>query len=325
MLQQTQLGRVVERWPRFMARFPTPQRLAQGSEVTALAAWEGLGYYRRVRMLRAAAMKIVQEHSGSTPTSRASLESLPGVGRYTAGAVASIVSGEREPIVDANVARVFLRIGGIAKSATDSGALRWCWDEATRLAQCSLKPGVSNEALMELGGTICTPRAPSCEACPLRKMCRARREGTADTIPLPKRQSIRSRVYMSVVLSRDSRGVLLEQRAATGLWSSMWQPPTVESAKSMARASVARSLGLERDELHATSRFDFQTTHRTVEFRIFESSRLPSKFPAPSDGVTRKFILWKDAQRVAVSSPLRALLSSLAPSKPSGRVLRRTR
>lgn len=311
MLQQTQLARVVEYWPRFMRQFPTPKKLAQSEESTALAAWEGLGYYRRVRHLRMAAAIIVREHSGVTPTARASLEALPGVGRYTAGAVASIVAGEPAPIVDANVARVFLRLAGVARAANDAESMRWCWSEAERYAKATSRPGVANEALMEFGGTICTPRSPRCGECPLRKQCVAFANGTTADIPVPKQKPARTRIYMSIALAQSSRGVLLEQRAADGLWGAMWQPPTVESAKRLARAGVAKAFGLVSDELCSREQFVFKTTHREVEFQVFDTTRAPSKFPKSLHVRSRKHVRWSELDSHALSSPMRALMRSL--------------
>ncbi len=312
MLQQTQLARVVDHWPRFMAKFPSPRHLASSEESRALSAWEGLGYYRRVRLLRNAAMMIVREHSGATPTSVSALQGLPGVGRYTAGAVASIVAGERAPIVDANVVRVFLRLGGVSRSADDRLAVQWCWNQAERFAEVSRSPGVSNEALMELGGTVCTRRSPNCSACPLQKCCKARAEDMTEAIPLPKRRAVRSRVYMFTALSVSSRGLLLEQRSPSGLWGSMWQPPTVESATKLSHASVAKAFGLSSAELHVRDRVLFQTTHRAVEFHIFDASRSPSSFPKSAMKLPRKCVRWKDLPAHALSSPLRTLVAGLA-------------
>ncbi len=171
MLQQTQVGRVLEKYGPFLRRFPTVRALAAADEQEVLAAWSGLGYYRRARLLHCAARAIVERHRGRIPDDAAALRALPGVGRYTAGAIASIVFGRAEPIVDGNVRRVLLRIEGRAVRAKRDGNDGWCWDQAGRLVKSAASPAVFNEALMELGATVCVPRGPKCVACPIAAWC----------------------------------------------------------------------------------------------------------------------------------------------------------
>ncbi|HVJ89394.1 MAG TPA: A/G-specific adenine glycosylase, partial [Labilithrix sp.] len=172
MLQQTRVETVKPYFERFMQRFPTPLALAEAPEDQVLAAWSGLGYYRRARMLHAGA-RVVAQRSGM-PADRDGLLELPGIGRYTAGAIASIAYGERVGLVDGNVARVFARIFAIDDDMKRAGMRR-----AEQLAEELVPeraPGDWNQALMELGATICTPRAPSCERCPVFRSCRAHAE-----------------------------------------------------------------------------------------------------------------------------------------------------
>ncbi|MEM9374068.1 MAG: A/G-specific adenine glycosylase, partial [Planctomycetota bacterium] len=186
MLQQTQVSRVLEKYTPFLERFPTAEALAAAAEADVLAEWSGLGYYRRARLLHAAAKAVVHDHAGSFPTDPARIRSLPGVGRYTAGAVASIVFGQREPILDGNVERVLLRLHAKPDPPKDKATQAWAWDRAQQLVDASDSPGVLNEGLMELGAIVCTPGAPKCRACPLRRACEAHRRGTAEEIPEPK-------------------------------------------------------------------------------------------------------------------------------------------
>jgi A/G-specific adenine glycosylase len=280
MLQQTQVARVVERFDAFVARFPTPRALADAPEDAVLALWQGLGYYRRARLLQAAARAIVERHAGEVPADRASLEALPGVGRYTAGAVASIAFGAREAIVDGNVARVLQRVHLREGASTDRAVAAWAWDEAAAFVAGAGRPGVANEALMELGATVCTPAAPRCGACPLASSCRARAEGRTDAIPAPKpRAARRALVLVTARIERASDGaILLEQRAATGLWARLWQPPTVECADAdggeLSPQAAARLLalgggGATPPLLEPREGFTFQTTHRDILFVVF--------------------------------------------------------
>jgi A/G-specific adenine glycosylase len=235
MLQQTQVSRVVPAFERFVRRFPDPGALARASERDVLAHWQGLGYYRRARLLHAAAKRVVELHGGTVPTEAELLRELPGVGRYVAGAIASIVAGTREPIVDGNVARVMLRLHGRDDAPDDSATVRWLWDRAQDWVDGARDPSAANEGLMELGATVCTPRLPRCAECPLARHCVARREGNVDSIPAPKRKAVaaarqRVRIMMSTLVAVHRGCIALEQRPGTGLWAGMWQTPSREAS-----------------------------------------------------------------------------------------------
>lgn len=258
MLQQTQVSRVAGEGPgtepgafaRFVARFPTPAALASADEAEVMALWAGLGYYRRARHLHAAARAIVERHGGRVPDDPAALRALPGVGRYTAGAIASIVFGRREPIVDGNVRRVLLRVAGNDADPASRDTETWAWAEAARFVAASARPGAFNEGLMELGATVClpAPASPRCEACPWARACRARALGLEDRIPRAKRPPRRGVLHLLVVVVRDGRGrLLLERRGPGGLWPGLWQPPTLESKRTIGpaqRESFLAGLGL---------------------------------------------------------------------------------
>lgn len=277
MLQQTQVARVLERFRPFIERFPTPTALAAAPEDAVLAAWQGLGYYRRARLLHRAAKAVVERHGGEVPADdHAALLALPGVGRYTAGAIASIVARVPAPIVDGNVARVFQRVAAREGSASDRGVVEWAWREAERFVQRAADPAAANEGLMELGATVCTPAAPKCGSCPLARECRARKEGRVDEIPAPKpRAARRDLVLVTARLVRAADGaVLLEQRPREGLWGGLWQPPAAECAdgREVAPRAAGELLALpETVALRPTGEVPFQTTHRAVVFVVFEA------------------------------------------------------
>jgi len=266
LLQQTQVVRVAERFPEFMRLFPTPKAMARAGESAVLRAWRGLGYYRRARSLHAAAVAIVQRHGGRVPSDASSLRELPGVGRYTAGAVASIAFGKPEPIVDGNVARVVSRLADRRRSAVDSAGVAWTWDAATRIVQAAANPGRTNEALMELGATVCTPISPRCQACPVRAMCAARKAGSQDLVPPPKPGAKRKDVVLhGLVDARD--GSIAMERRASGLWQGLLSPPLVSGPARMAGQALRQASGaLQVDAACAT--FEFQTTHRAVRFVV---------------------------------------------------------
>lgn len=269
MLQQTQVGRVLEKFGPFMERFPTVDALAEADEQDVLAAWSGLGYYRRARLLQAGARDIVRDHGGDVPRRVDDLLAITGIGRYTAGAISSIVYGEPVPIVDGNVTRVLMRLRADERTPTDREVVRANWEDAAELAGAAESPGLTNEGLMELGAVVCTPKTPRCDACPLRGFCRSSKAGVQDRIPAPKAGARRTKVYHTAVHIRDEAGrVLGERRPSKGLWASMWQVPTEESATDQPDPKrVLRRLGLRGRTLRTTE-FVHITSHREVVFVV---------------------------------------------------------
>src|ERR1700686_3732793 len=179
MLQQTRVAAGIAHYHEFLHRFPTVRKLAAGRETSVLAAWSGLGYYRRARMMHAAAKVFVHEHGGKFPSTAEALLALPGVGRYTAAAIASIAFDEPIAVVDGNVERVLQRVSERPLGVEE------LWTAANHLLDAK-RPGDSNQAMMELGATVCTPRAPGCLTCPVIKLCATRGELAAATKPVPQ-------------------------------------------------------------------------------------------------------------------------------------------
>ncbi len=270
MLQQTQVSRIAERFPTFVRRFPSIRSLAAASLDEVLAAWEGLGYYRRARLLHAAAIEIVERHRGRVPSDPDLLRSLPGVGPYTAGAIASLAFGRREPIVDGNVIRVVLRIDGRPLASDDPQAVAWSWQRSRELVEASTDPAVLNEGLMELGATVCTPASPRCDECPVHAICRAKATGQASTIPLPKRAPSRREIHHhAIAIPGPSRGtLLLKQRPAKGLWAGLWELPTIEAPTALTLEAIADRLGVPVAALRRCGAFLHKTTHRDVSFEV---------------------------------------------------------
>lgn len=268
MLQQTQVSRVIEKYVSFLERFPTAEALAAAPEADVLAEWSGLGYYRRARLLHAAAKAIAAEHDGVFPTDPKQILALPGVGRYTAGAIASIVFGQREPILDGNVERVLLRLHAKPDPPKDKATQAWAWERAQELVDASEQPGVLNEGLMELGATVCVPSAPKCPTCPLKDLCAAFRSGKTEEIPKPKPRAKQKDWHVACFLVTDSDGRVLTQiRPATGMWAGMVQPPSIEGAGPIEILSAGEQLGIEPGE--RLGGFIHITTHRRVSFEAF--------------------------------------------------------
>ncbi len=221
MLQQTRVAAVIEHYYEFLRRFPTVQKLAAAWEASVLAAWSGLGYYRRARMMHAAAKVIVRKLGGKFPTTSTEWRDLPGIGRYTAAAIASIAFGEPIAVVDGNVERVVQRLLGRQLKGED------LWREAENLLNRS-RPGDFNQAMMELGATICTPRAPTCLACPLIDLCATRGEHAVNGKAL---RQVRREIHYALNRRNQNGGpgdVFLVQRARdASLMPGMWELPEI--------------------------------------------------------------------------------------------------
>lgn len=272
MLQQTQVSRVAERFEVFVGQFPSASAMAAAGEEAVVAAWEGLGYYRRARLLYGAAVQICELHGGKVPRSTEALLALPGVGRYTAGSVASIAFDRRTPIVDGNVIRVVARLEAIDAAIDDPALVTRCWETAGALVGAAKSPGVLNESLMELGATVCKPGPPSCDRCPVRTQCAASRTGVASQIPRPKRRPVRQIVHLHTILFRRGDRVLLRQRPHRGIWAGLWELPSVESADSLESAAIETALGFKVGGLRPLETFKRLLTHREVRFHVFEAS-----------------------------------------------------
>ncbi|KAK4535641.1 hypothetical protein CDCA_CDCA05G1666 [Cyanidium caldarium] len=249
MLQQTRVGTVLEYFSRWMARFPTLQSLAEASEEEVLRLWAGLGYYRRARALHAGARYLVQHHHGRMPSDMRSLLRVPGVGVYTAGAIASIAFGQPVPAVDGNATRVLSRLCGLTESGT-AACRQALWQAARRLVDPQ-RPGDWNQALFDLGSTVCTPRvqAADCARCPLHRFCRA--YNTAGEMPafqprVSTKKQRQERVYAFVVVRASSDGLqlLLRKRPGTGLLAGLWEVPNV-IARPPVQGSDGSAEGLE--------------------------------------------------------------------------------
>jgi A/G-specific adenine glycosylase len=224
MLQQTRVETVIPYFERWMARFPSVEALALASLQEVLSAWEGLGYYSRARNLHKAAQMIVDQYGGRLPDDPQTLQSLPGIGRYTAGAIASIAFGKDAPVLDGNIRRVLARLFNISEPARSAAGERRLWE----LAGEHLPPGRAgdfNQALMDLGATLCTPQEPSCSHCPLCAGCAANQLGLQKLLPvMASKAAIPHHTVTAAVIQRDDQ-VLITQRPANGLLGGLWEFP----------------------------------------------------------------------------------------------------
>ena len=247
MLQQTRALTVIPYYEQFMERFPTLQALADSDSDELMQRWAGLGYYRRARNLQAAARQVAREHDGALPEDVEALQGLPGVGRYTAGAVASIAFDRPAPIVDGNVARVFSRLFEIREDIRSTPVVARLWDEAAELAR-GASPGDLNQAVMELGAVVCTPRAPKCPSCPVARYCGARAAGDPETLPIKRAKKQPKRVLgVAGWVARQGRR-LAARRPPDGLLGGLWELPGGElGAGETPEEGIARTLNLVCD------------------------------------------------------------------------------
>jgi len=305
MLQQTRVETVKERFQQFMAQFPTVDALAAAPLEEVLALWSGLGYYARARNLHAAAREVASRYGGRVPDNPAAVRELPGVGPYTAGAILSIAFGQPAAILDGNVIRVLSRLFAIDTSPDEDSAARrhyWAMSEAL-LPQALPLPaakekaeipytndvGDFNQALMELGATVCLPQRPVCLVCPVAALCQARQEGEPERYP-PRRAAREVPVVRAVtlVLSLPGGEVLLLRRPASGLWGGLWEPPTLTLQSDESEASglsrlVREGLGLPAGTLaraQALPPFVHVLTHREMRFAPYEISWTGEEPPA---------------------------------------------
>ncbi|MCY3612853.1 MAG: A/G-specific adenine glycosylase [Gemmatimonadetes bacterium] len=279
MLQQTRVETVIPYYRRWLARFPDWPSLADASDDEVLLAWKGLGYYGRARNLHRTAQMVCERFGGRLPEDPRELRSLPGVGEYTAGAVASIAFGQTVPAVDGNVRRVLSRLLDVGDPLP--ARLR---DEATRLIDPD-RPGDFNEALMELGATICTPRSPRCGACPVGEQCGALAAGTVAERPLrSERRRVRWVEYPVAVVVAEAGGdprTLLVKRPPTGLLAGMWEFPALAALPDL---GLTGTPGPPLDPVTHTFTH-LRATYRPVIVRVVPGAAAgPSAAPAPRPG-----------------------------------------
>jgi len=271
MLQQTRVATATPYYRAFLGRFPTVAALARARDADVLAAWAGLGYYRRARHLHAAAKLVVREHGGRVPGEPAAFALLPGVGRYTLGAVLSIAFDRALPVLDGNVARVLSRLRALSAAVREPRGAKALWALAAALVP-SRRPGDWNQALMELGATVCLPRSPRCDGCPVRRWCRALALGRVAAFPPVSARRAGEKVRQAVVLV-ERRGRVLVARREGPLLAGLWEPPGVElaprrSARAALRARLA-ALGLSVRLAPAGRTIRYTITHRDITAEVW--------------------------------------------------------
>ena len=255
MLQQTRVTTVINYWERWMRAFPTINKLARARPEQVLKLWEGLGYYSRARNLQLAAKQIVALHNGTFPDDPEAIRSLPGIGRYTAGAISSIAFEQPEPIVDGNVIRILTRLFGLRGDPKSKPMQETLWALANQLVKTAADCGALNQSLMELGATVCHPRAPQCDRCPVARSCVARREGLIHLLPAKPVRAATMKRGIQVYLITHSDRVLLQKRPEGFHNAGFWELPNDETGPARMLATDAKPLATAR---HTITRYRIQ-------------------------------------------------------------------
>ena len=291
MLQQTRVETVIPYFEKWMRLFPTVKALANASERDVLNAWEGLGYYSRARNLHKAAKFVSGEYDGKLPQTVGELIKLPGVGRYTAGAIASIAFGKDEPALDGNLKRVYARLFDITEPVDSPKGEKLLWDIASENLLKG-EAGDFNQALMDLGATICIPKNPRCLICPLLELCKARENGTQELRPIKKpKKAVPHHIHAAGVVVKSGK-VLLCQRPAKGLLGGMWEFPNgrVDGDPAKELLKVLRTeYGLQVQKKEAMGFVQHAYTHFKVTEYVFRCELLSA-----SKGQNMKWIALKE-------------------------------
>ena len=315
MLQQTRVETVIPYWERFLETFPTVEALAEADLDDVYAVWTGLGYYSRARNLKHAAGTIVAEHGGRLPDTADGLETLKGIGRYTAGAIASIAFDREAPLVDGNVIRVFARLLGIREDSAAKPVVDRMWTEAAALVKGE-RPGELNQALMELGATLCTPRNPLCLACPVREACDAHAAGDAESLPIKKKKTKQAKMRaVAAWLERDGK-VLVVRRPEEGLMAGLWElpggeiGPGDEPKEELARV-LREAVGLEILGAEAVGAIEHLFTHRRLTLDVFRARLRPAGRVRRTGYVAHRWVAPSTVLDLAHAGPTRKALALL--------------
>ena len=287
MLQQTQIKTVIPYFHRWMETFPTLEKFAKADLGKVLKLWEGLGYYSRARNLHKAANLIIEKHNGEIPSDHEVLLTLPGIGRYTAGAIASIAFEKPVPIVDGNVARVLSRVFLIKKDVLKLETQKELYKIATAIVP-EKNAGDFNQALMELGSLVCFPDLPNCHLCPLAKLCIAREKGVQDKLPIKSKPVKKKSMTLLAGIVRDNEKILVRRRPPSGIWGGLWEIPSVISSNgtnfsAKDRKNFEELCGIKVGETRKTlPKITHQLTHidMTIYSHILEADM---SFPRPPE------------------------------------------
>lgn len=319
MLQQTQVATVLDYYDRFLVSFPDVRSLADADEESLMRLWEGLGYYRRARLMHRAAKQIVEKHGGTFPTDYSSVVALPGIGRYTAGAILSISSDARLPILEGNTIRVFSRWVALRSDVKSKLGNEQLW-EIAQLMLPRKEAGQFNQAAMELGALICKPAEPRCTLCPISKQCQANRLGLQESIPgkVTKIQYESRKEFAFVIPAIDRPGWLVHRVAEGQRWAGLWDFPRVHDgiAKTPATAAqtVSRRIGTNLLPFRVVKRIKHAVTRFRITLEVCETQPIDSAGLCATTGEYR-FVTHQELAKLPLSVSGRRIVSHLLQSE----------
>lgn len=324
MLQQTQMERAVEYFNRWLLRFPDIGSLAVAEEEEVLKLWEGLGYYSRARNILSTARILVEEHNGCLPPDHAALLKLPGIGRYTAGAIMSLAFNRQFPVVDANVERLFARLYDIDSPVKSKETHHFIWQKAKEL----LPEGRArefNQGLMELGALVCRPERAECERCPLRDHCLARKNETIDSRPVkgPRQKHIPLTMVAAILIC--GRKVFIQKRPATGRWAGLWEFPGSEvqekqTPEQAVMKTAREATGIDID-LRKIAVLQHSFTRYRVTLHCFAGTCKLPQLPGAEEHPEKRWVTGRELQSFAFGSGHRKLIALLGKDEGFGELL----
>ncbi|MFB1010640.1 MAG: A/G-specific adenine glycosylase [Thiopseudomonas sp.] len=307
MLQQTQVVTVIDYFQRFMQRFDDLPRLPAGEQDEVLNPWTGLGYYSRARNLHKTARLLIEQHDGQFPRCTEQLAQLPGIGRSTAGAIASLGMGLRAPILDGNVKRVLARYSALRDYPGTSAAMRQLWQLAEQLTPAAGQAGAYTQAMMDLGATLCTRSKPDCNHCPLQQGCQAKLLGLQNELPVPRPKKVLPEQHCHMLLLTNQQGeILLQQRPQQGLWGGLYSLPQLDDMSAL--PALLSSLQLQGEPLQQLSAL----THTFSHFRLHIQPWQLNVQPAGVAEMAPHPQLWYNRQRppsIGLAAPVKKLLN----------------
>ncbi len=311
MLQQTQVTTVLPYYAKFMAKFPTVQSLANAKESEVLTLWSGLGYYSRARNLHRGAQFVVEKYRGSFPNTREAMLEIAGVGPYTAGAVLSIAYDLPEPLVDGNVQRVFARFFGIRESLQAQATQKQFWLKASEAVKQAQSPRIFNQALMELGATVCIKGTPRCGQCPIQNSCIASKNNWQQELPLKKVQKEKVHLWWAPLVLEAKGKIYLKKNPKGEWWADLWDFPRVAADKPEFLENEIERMGKKlsyRSKRHLRSG-KHNVTHHHIHVTPYHFTLDKMQLVADDDG---EWFLAKDAEGLALSSLARKVLAHWA-------------
>ena len=307
ILQQTRVDQGLAYWQRFTERYPTVKDLATAPEGEVLKLWQGLGYYSRARNLLSAARQVVNDHGGQFPSTHAELLKLKGVGDYTAAAIASICFGRPDAVVDGNVFRVLARVFGIETPIDSTAGRKEFRALAGRLLDPA-HPGDHNQAVMELGATVCTPKNYACLLCPLQARCIAFATGRIDALPVKAGVTRTRDRFFNYLHIATAKGLFLRQRTGKDIWQGLWELPLIESEKPLSAKAMPARLGKTWRVLSRSDEVKHVLSHQIIH-AVFWEAAPPKGFKSPADWVP---VAPADLERYAVPRLLERWLQERA-------------